>query len=237
MNQVITTIDLSGVNCYLLKEGGGFILVDTGGSLFFDKTPDNRRNKLVEALDKAGCNASNLKLIILTHGDSDHTANAVFIREKYNAKIAMHKDDLQLVENPTIEKVLGNCKYRSIINKIIFPLIKNKIIKITEKTLGNFERFKPDIYLNDGDSLSNFGFNAGIIHIPGHTAGSIGIVTADGNLISGDILANIKKPEFAPNALDFKLLRDSFNHIKTMNIKTVYPGHGTPFEFSSFNKL
>lgn len=237
MKQSITTIDLEGTNGYLLNQDCNFILLDTGGYLFTDKFINNRREGLLKALDKAGCNSDNLKLIVLTHGDLDHVANADFMRKKYNVPIAMHKEDLELVENPTAEKVLANCNYTSLIFSVVYKLIKKKLTAIVQKQLGNFESFKPDIFLKDGDSLTHFGFDADIIHIPGHTAGSIGILTADGSLISGDILANAKKPAFAPNASNFKVLHDSFNHIKTMNIKTVYPGHGTPFEFSCVNKL
>lgn len=47
----------------------------------------------------------------------------------------------------------------------------------------------------------------------------------------------LKKPTAAPNAANFEMLTKSINKLKTMDIKTVYPGHGAPFESSSiFNK-
>lgn len=66
--------------------------------------------------------------------------------------------------------------------------------------------------------------------MPGHTHGSIGILTEDGNLIAGDTLANMKKPSPALNAVDFSKLTESINRLKSMNIKNVYPGHGKPFK-------
>ena len=41
----IITIDLGGVNSYLLTVENGFVLVDTGGHLTMDKIIDNRRSK------------------------------------------------------------------------------------------------------------------------------------------------------------------------------------------------
>ena len=60
-----------------------------------------------------------------------------------------------------------------------------------------FDKFKPDIYLTDGQNLNEYGFNATVVHIPGHTKGSIGILTDDGNLFAGDTFTNNKKPDIA----------------------------------------
>ncbi|MDI6725267.1 MAG: MBL fold metallo-hydrolase, partial [Methanobacterium sp.] len=83
-------IKLGEVNCYLVKTGKNYFLIDTG--------PSNRRFELEKELENAGCKPGNLKLIIITHGDFDHTGNAAYLREKFNTKIAMHHDDLGMVE-------------------------------------------------------------------------------------------------------------------------------------------
>src|SRR5512141_2121104 len=86
----ITTINLTGVNCYLLKTAAGFVLIDTGYS--------NKRAQLEKSLSQAGCPPAELKLVILTHGDSDHTANANYLRTKFGAKIAIHVADAGMIE-------------------------------------------------------------------------------------------------------------------------------------------
>jgi glyoxylase-like metal-dependent hydrolase (beta-lactamase superfamily II) len=86
--------------------------------------------------------------------------------------------------------------------------------------------------IQEGDSLSRFGFSAKIIHLPGHTSGSIGVLTDTGELICGDVYANIKKPVPAPNAFDFKQLKSSISRLKSYNITEIYPGHGEPFRSS-----
>lgn len=232
MTQEIIRIDLGGVNCYLGKEGDSFILFDTGGHIVMDKVFNDRCDILSKELDKVGCTTENLKLIVLTHGDNDHTANAAFLRQRYNARIAMNSSDVELVETPTLEKALESFRYRSIVLKLVFRLMKKAITKVTVKTLEDFKKFKPDIYLKDGDSLSEYGFNAKVLHIPGHTDGSIGVLTSKGDFIAGDTFVNVKKPSVAPNANNFETLFDSVKRLKAMNIKTVYPGHGTPFEMN-----
>jgi glyoxylase-like metal-dependent hydrolase (beta-lactamase superfamily II) len=93
-----------------------------------------------------------------------------------------------------------------------------------------FDKFKPDIYLIEGQNLNEYGFNATVVHIPGHTKGSIGIITDDGNLFAGDIFINIRKPDIATYIENPGELKNSIDRLKKMNIKTVYPGHGKPFE-------
>ncbi|MCX8128883.1 MAG: MBL fold metallo-hydrolase [Clostridia bacterium] len=230
MKQEIIRIDLQGVNCYLGKSGDSFILFDTGGHTIIDKQFTDRRESLEKELEKAGCKPGNLKLVVLTHGDNDHAANAAYIREKYKAKIAMHPYDLELVENPDIEKVMGSFRYKSLIHKLIFLFMKRIIRKISIKTLDDFTKFRPDILVDEGYSLAEHGFEAVIVHTPGHTAGSIGIISAEGDLVAGDMFTNIKKPDTAPNAYDFKSMEISVDRLRNMNIRTVYPGHGEPFE-------
>jgi glyoxylase-like metal-dependent hydrolase (beta-lactamase superfamily II) len=229
LKQEIIRISLDGVNCYLGKQENKFVLFDTGGHLNMDKIFDNRGKRLKSELENNGCTRDNLTLIVLTHGDSDHTANANYLRNEFHAQIAMHEGDLPLVDNPTVEKALDNFKFQSLLYKFMSLFIKKTIVKVTQKVLDDFQTFKPDIFVSDGYSLTEYGFDATILHIPGHTLGSIGILTASGDLISGDTLANVKKPGPAPNALNFKQLSQSITRLSTMNIRMVYPGHGDPF--------
>ncbi|KNY27961.1 MBL fold metallo-hydrolase [Pseudobacteroides cellulosolvens] len=234
MNQEIISINLGAVNCYLAKQGNSFILFDTGGYITFDKEINNRLEMLEKELDKAGCNSQNLRLIVLTHGDYDHSANAAYIKEKYKTKIAMHKGDLNLVQKPILEDVMKSFCFRSLFLKVLFRIMKKKLERINIKILGNFRGFKPDILLNDGDTLNQYGLDAKIIHIPGHTPGSIAILTENGQLIAGDTFTNTKRPKVAPNALDFHAMDKSIELLCKLDIKTIYPGHGNPFKMNEY---
>lgn len=220
------------MNCYLADAKDGFILFDTGGHLVTDKQFDNRREKLTAALHREGCRPGNLKLVVLTHGDIDHAASAAYIRSAYGAPIAMHPGDARLVESPGIDQAMESYHYRPLAFRIVFLLMRKAIKKATERILGDFEPFTPDIWLKEGDSLAEYGLDATVMHLPGHTAGSIGILTGDGDLIAGDTFAKMKKPDIAPNAADFKSLKASVDRVKAMGIGTVYPGHGDPFEMA-----
>ena len=60
--------------------------------------------------------------------------------------------------------------------------------------LKKSDRFQPDVCLEDGDDLREYGFDAQVLHLPGHSNGSIGVLTAGGDLFCGDLLRNWGKP-------------------------------------------
>ena len=95
--------------------------------------------------------------------------------------------------------------------------------------LRRSDRFEPDLPLEDGDDLSGHGLDARVLHLPGHSRGSIGILTTDGDLFCGDLLANLGEP--GPNSLvdDPADLHASLGRLRNAWIRTVYPGHGRPF--------
>jgi len=220
MVQEIKTISFSGVNCYLLTIDGRFVLIDTGYS--------KNRVDVVRELESAGCTPETLKLILLTHGDFDHSGNAAYLREKYSVKIAMHIDDEGMVEK-------GDLFYNRNAN-FLMRMMGKIMLFFLRGGLKKDERFTPDLHIDDGYDLSEFGLDATVLHVPGHSKGSIGILTSDGDLLCGDLFENTKKP--AKNSLiaDKKAFTESVEKLKDLKISTVYPGHGEPFAMEQFIK-
>lgn len=204
---VIKPVNLGGVasNCYLLKSADYFLLVDTG---------KGKRTLLEKELKALNCGTRKLKFIILTHGDFDHTGNCAYLRKKFRAKIAMHKDDAGMVEK-------GDMFY----NRKTYTFLTRLLVNV----LFGIKRFKPDITFGDGFDLKKYGFDAKIIHLPGHSKGSIGILTADGDLFCGDLFANHKRPSLSAIIDDIDEAMASVRKLYGYDIKTVYPGHGKPF--------
>jgi|WetSurMetagenome_2_1015567.scaffolds.fasta_scaffold403086_1 hydroxyacylglutathione hydrolase len=213
MNSEIKTIDLGFVNVFLIKTGDGFVLVDTGVA---QKLP-----LLEDELIQAGCLPDKLKLVIITHGDFDHTGNCAQLQQKYNAKIAMHDGDVEMVRTG----VLVERKIHGIIGRLVMWIGKREI--------GEFDRFQPDILLQDGEVISMYGLTMKIIHTPGHTKGSICILTDGGQLFVGDMLANRIKPGFPPFIENEEKLHKSLEVLKRLDAVMVYPGHGRPFPFKT----
>jgi hydroxyacylglutathione hydrolase len=215
MQQEIKTITLplpfkmGSVNCYFIETDNGYILIDTGGS--------NGRGELESALQRAGYKPGDLQLIVLTHGDFDHIGNAAYLREKFGAKIAMHRDDCGMAERGDM---FWNRKSGNAIIRILAPVLFR---------FGKSNRFQSDVCLADGDTLSEYGFDATILEIPGHSKGSIGILTAGGDLLCGDLLESTKGPALNEIMDDMATAQASVEKLKRLGVNTVYPGHGKPF--------
>jgi len=207
---------LGSVNCYLIKNDADYILIDTG--------PSNRRSDLEKELGSRGCKPGNLKIVVLTHGDFDHTGNAAYLREKFGTKIAMHYDDSGMVEHGNM---FWNREKSNFLIRMIAPIFFG---------FGKAKRFKPDLYIKDGDDLSEYGFDAKVLDIPGHSKGSIGILTADGDLICGDLLENTSKPSLNSIMDDLTAAKASAKKLNRLSINKVYPGHGKPFTMGKFLK-
>ena len=220
MNDKIRIIDLGFVNAFLLKSDKGFVLIDTG--------IPKQREQLENELKSAGCTPENLTLVIITHGDDDHTGNAAFLKEKYHAKIAVHPGDIDQTENGLFLKR----KVTSVLFKIIMT-----IVMFTKKLNPAFPKFKTDIQLSDNQRLDEYGLAAKIVHIPGHTKGSIGVLTDDGDFFAGDTFVNFRKPATASIIQNEKELSESIDKIKKLNITTIYPGHGKPFPIEILEKI
>lgn len=197
-------------NCYIIKTDIGTVLIDTGRG--------SKRRRLEKQLQSAGGEPGNLNLIILTHGDFDHTGNCAYLQEKYGAKIAMHNDDSGMVIYGDMfsNRTKGNFLLRRLVN-VFFRIRK----------------FTPDIYLEEESDLSGYGLNARVLHLPGHSKGSIGILTTDGDLFCGDLFSNTKRPELNPIMDNLVEAHASAEKLKGYEIKRVLPGHGRPFSMAS----
>jgi glyoxylase-like metal-dependent hydrolase (beta-lactamase superfamily II) len=206
---------LGSVNCYLIKTSSGFILIDTGGS--------NKRADLLNELNRAGCTPGTLRLIILTHGDFDHIGNAVYLRATFDSKIAMQAGDIGMIEHGDM-----------FMNRKKGYLLLRMMVRIFFR-LGTSNKGTPDVLVDEGYDLTEWGFNAEILSLPGHTKGSIGILTADGDLFCGDLLENISKPSCGSLIDDGAEARESMEKLRKRQITMVYPGHGTPFPMSALS--
>jgi glyoxylase-like metal-dependent hydrolase (beta-lactamase superfamily II) len=202
------------VNAYLVETESGHVLVDTG--------PGNRRDELEAGLRQAGCRPESLKLIVLTHGDFDHTGNCAYLRQKYGCKVAIHAADVGMLESGDMfwNRDSGNGVIRALA-PILYRFPKSS-------------RISPDILLEDGRDLGEFGFNAEVVGLPGHSRGSIGVLSRGGDLFCGDLLENIAKPSLGSIMDNVAAADASIERLASLDIGLVYPGHGQPFAMADF---
>jgi hydroxyacylglutathione hydrolase len=205
------------VNSYLIRTAAGYVLIDTGGS--------KARKELHGKLERAGCRPGALELVLLTHGDFDHIGNAAHVRSAFDVPIAMHGDDAVMAERGDM---FASRRKPTILVRAFVPFLTG---------FGASERFTPDIFLDEGHDLSPYGLEAQVIGLAGHSRGSIGILTADGDLFCGDLFENTKGPVLNSLIDDPAAAQSSLAKLEALSIAIVYPGHGRPFAMELFKKV
>ena len=100
-------------------------------------------------------------------------------------------------------------------------------------SLSSFEKdtldiFEPMLYLQDGDNLNEYGVDAKVVELPGHTEGSIGVEIEGDKLFVGDALMNMFYPTISMLYTDEEKMLESAKYIGKMGEKTIYFGHGKP---------
>ncbi len=237
MRADVIPIALGGVNSYLVQAKGGFVLVDTGGWVFSNGPLARIRRTLEEGLAGAGCQPGRLKLIVLTHGHVDHTANAAYLRAKYQAPIALHPADVHMVAQGDV--LTWNRKLRPGYFIVILWLARLLLVFREREWRAQFERFTPDLLVEDGFDLAPYGLAAKVVGLSGHSVGSIGVLTAAGTLFCGDALSAASRlagdPPYWPQMADADLDAADASLVKLKKLPSdwVYPGHGRPFQMQS----
>ena len=213
MNPNVVAINLGGVNCYLVKSSAGFLLVDAGLS--------TQRRRLLQEFDKAGCKPADLKFVVMTHGDSDHAGNGAFLQKEFRVPIGMHPDDFGMVERGDMN---WNRKPKADKMSILMKIV-GAMVRLVSKQ--RFETFTPDVAVGDGYDLSQYGFDAKVVHIPGHSKGSVGVLMDNGDLFCGDFLYSTPGMDFVDDA---RARAESLAKLRKLGIKRLLPGHGKPVE-------
>jgi hydroxyacylglutathione hydrolase len=204
------TCVLSGrSNVFLLSNGKLNILIDTSVKRLYPR--------LIKQLDTL--NVQTLDYLILTHAHFDHAANAFSIKEQYHAKILIHKNEAEYLFNgdnivpngiTVITKFMMNT-----LGKKIFPLFK-------------YHPCLPDLVTDNYFDLKEMGFNACLIHTPGHTSGSLSLVIDNEIAVVGDAMFGVfKNSVHPPYAENEKIMIKSWGKLLETQCTLFLPAHGS----------
>lgn len=152
-------------NAYLIR-GTKPILVDTGTTGELETIRRKLRALNVEFAD--------LALLLHTHVHSDHFGNTAEIAAEAKCPVVFHGNDQAIVDCATNGRLLGVGLRGKVMAKVFSEAF--------------FMSVKADLFASNGMSLSDYGCDATIIETPGHTLGSISIITPEGDAIIGDVI-------------------------------------------------
>ncbi len=159
------------VKSYLLV-GERVVIVDTG-------PPDAQRSgHLVRrAIAACGRSCDDVSLILATHSHPDHVGNSVGLRDWCGAPIAIDVKEAAYVTG-------GDRLSRTPTG------FAGRLFLRTPLPHEQFERFTPDLLVDDAFDLRRFGVNADVHRCGGHTPGSLALRCAgSGELIAADLFA------------------------------------------------
>ncbi len=143
-----------------------------------------------------------ISLIVLTHGHFDHIGAVEELRNELKVEVAIHLDDAEMLTNP---------------------------LKNLSRYSGRDLSISPaEAILQDNQELSVGEMKVKILHTPGHSLGSISLLTKDG-LLSGDTLfdGSVGRTDF-PGGDTKKLLKSIQDKLLVLNDEIrVFPGHGS----------
>lgn len=189
-------------NCFLISCGEAAVLVDTGTAPFREKV-------------LAACRRVSPRLIVLTHGHIDHVQNAAFLAGELGVPVAMHPDDLPLLENNLAQPLSS----RGLFGKV---LLAASLSAMREPVPA----FSPAVLLREGDGLEEYGIPARVLELPGHTLGSVGLDVDGRHLLVGDALMHWTVPGCPPIYHDRERMLASARKLSGLGERQVYFGHG-----------
>ena len=207
------------VNSYLVEEGGKLTLIDAGVS--------GQWSDLMAELKTMGRTVSDIRGVILTHGDTEHVGFAERLRRDHGVPVHVHEADAALARGETKKSVpMGPRKIGPLLRFFWYAGRRGglRTTPISEV-----------LTVADGDTLDLPG-RPRIVHIPGHTPGSVAIhVPALDALFVGDamttghVLTGATGPQPAPFTMDGDGALVSLAKLEATGATWVLPGHGAPW--------
>jgi hydroxyacylglutathione hydrolase len=174
----------------------------------------------IDSILKEGIERSNIKRVIMTHTHLDHIGCLAEIRKEIpHAELWVHKSEAEPLEQGDERTVWGMDMFQSMCQAQygIKP--------------GSF-KFRVDRMLEGGETLNIGDMSWEVLHIPGHSQGSIGLYyRPEKILIPGDVVyADYAIGRFDLHGASGTQHRDSLLSLAELDVDILLPGHNRIME-------
>jgi glyoxylase-like metal-dependent hydrolase (beta-lactamase superfamily II) len=220
----LVRLGTSKVNWYLVVDDAGVVVVDAGVSGF--------RPQLEPGLNLLGRSVSDIRAVLLTHSDADHTGVAAAIRSENDVPVYIHEQEVELLAKPRLKKTDG-----SILPHLRRPSLWSLFAHLARNGGLRPPKIEGATALAGGETLDLPG-RPRVVNTPGHTVGHLAYhFPSHGALFVGDALCTWNPittrtgAQLMPSAFNVSTPQalDSLAQLDGLDADFLLPGHGEPW--------
>ena len=230
---------LKTVNCYLLKEGNEFYLVDTNWpavmsmeNLGYNPLSDPW-SSLMGLFEEANADPKRLRGIIVTHAHADHMGHLPALQKLSGAPVLLHSSEVQAHAIRSSSDNVWREAMGGLFRQHGTPA------DISAKMLNNSPTFPPIPLgtmrpLSDGEVITVGSTSWETIWTPGHSPGHIclwerrrGILLTGDHVLPHDTPNIHAHPHLPLNPLGIYI--DALRRVERLSVSLALPGHGPIF--------
>ncbi len=212
---VITRVLFGRSNVFLVSNGTSSLLVDTGWS--------REGKKLLKRLEHTG----RPDAVIITHTHFDHAGSAGRVMERFAPKFivqSLEKDFLESGDSPVPNGTM-------FLTRFLYNLGAERMPQ-----WFHVQGVRAGDVFSENYDLSAFGFNAYVLHTPGHSAGSSSIIIGNETALVGDTLTGTPGSLMSPWGDDPEEMIRSWKKLLDTGCHTFHPSHGIAVSRSRLEK-
>ncbi len=216
-DQTIIPLIFQSVNVYAVC-GEKTILVDAGMPGMADA--------ILGGLAKSGVQEKEISLILITHGHPDHIGSAAELQRRLGVPVAIHREEADWLRAGRTEgEPIPARPFGHLLKRMVKP---------------DFPACEPDILLEEGQRLDEYGLEARLLRTPGHSPASLSFLFPNGDCIAGDVMAGgfvrENRPDYPFFLDDRAILHESIARLVAETTGRFYFGHGQPADATSVRR-
>ena len=192
-----------------VRISNAYLVSADDGLLLVDTGIPGNAKRILAFIERLGRRPDELRTIVLTHWHIDHVGSVAGLKRLTGAQVAIHELDAPVLAGR--ERPAKGRRAMAVITRLF-----------------HLRPVSADLRLRDGDRIGGLE----VVHVPGHTAGSIVLRRDDGVVFSGDALLGDRHGGIRPPdpglSLDPDQARASAEKIGALDFRLLLPGHGRP---------